>query len=104
MAKPAKHCNNIPSKIIQEIGSYTLIHGAKPAVDRFPKVYIKYSFKRTTVNGWKERCKKNDLHSVGKRGRPNLVDDLMVKKNQRCYHRIRSSRFSNLSENGSCIR
>ena len=80
MAKPAKHCNNIPSKIIQEIGSYALIHETKAAIDRFPKVYIKYSFKRTTVNGWKERCEKNDLHSAGKRGRPNLVDDEMVKK------------------------
>ena len=30
--------------------------------------------------GWKERCKKNDLLSIGKRGRPNLVDDEMLKK------------------------
>ena len=46
----------------------------------FSKSLYKIFIKRTTVNGWKERYKKNDLHSVGKRGRPNLVDDLMVKK------------------------
>ena len=28
-AKPAKHFDNIPSKIKQEIGSYALIHGTK---------------------------------------------------------------------------
>ena len=80
IAKPAKHYNNIPSKIKQEIGSYALIHGTKAAIGRFSKVYTKYSLKRTTVNGWKERCKKNDLHSIGKRGKPNLEDDEMLKK------------------------
>ena len=32
------------------------------------------------VNGWKERCKKNDLHFIGERGRPSLVDDEILKK------------------------
>ena len=73
-AKPAKHYDNIPSEMKQEIGSYTLIH------DRFSKVYTKYSLKKTTINGWKERCKKNDLRSIGKRGRPSSVDDKMLKK------------------------
>ena len=58
VAKPAKHYDNIPSKIKREIGSYALIHGTKAAIDRFSKVYTKYSLKRTTVYGWKERCKK----------------------------------------------
>ena len=79
-AKPAKHFDNIPSKIKQEIGSYALIHRAKAAIARFSKVYTKYSLKRATFNGWKERCKKNDLHSIGKRERPNLLDDEMLKK------------------------
>ena len=73
-------CNNIPSKIKQEIGSYDLIHATKTTIDRFSKVYTKYSLKRATVNGWKERCKKNDLQSIGKRGRPNLMDGEMLKK------------------------
>ena len=77
VAKPAKHYDHIPSKIMQEIGSYALIHRAKAAIDRFSIVHTKYSLKRTTVNGWKERCKN---HSIVKRGRPNLVDDEMLKK------------------------
>ena len=71
--------DNIPSKIKQDIGSYALIHGTKAAIYRFAKVYTKYSLKNTMVNGWKERYKKNDFHSIGKRGRPNLADDEMLK-------------------------
>ena len=78
VAKPAKHYNNIPSKINQEIGSYALIHGTKAAIDRFSKVYTKCSLKRTTVNEWKESCKKNYLHSIGKTIRPNLADDVII--------------------------
>ena len=80
VAKPTKHYDNVTSKIKQEIGSYALIHGTKAAIDRFSKDYTNYSLKRTMVNGWKERCKKNDLHSIAKRGRPNLVEDEMLKK------------------------
>ena len=50
VAKPTKHYDNIPSKIKQGIGSYALIHRTKSAIDRFSKVYTKYSHKRTTVN------------------------------------------------------
>ena len=80
VAKPAKHYDNIPSKIKQEIGSYALIHETKVAIDHFSKLYEKYSLKRATVIGWKERCKKNDLHFIGKRRRPNLVDNEILKK------------------------
>ena len=79
-AKPAEHYGNIPSKIKGEIGSYALSHWTKAAIDCFSKVYTKYSHKRTMVNGWKERSGKKDLHSTGKRGRPNLVDDEMLEK------------------------
>ena len=50
--------SNVPSKINEEIGRYALIHGTKSAINRFSKVHTKYSLKRTTVNGWKESCKK----------------------------------------------
>ena len=66
VAKPAKYYDNIPSKIKQEIGRYALIHGIKAAIDHFSKAYTKYLLKRTMVNGWKERCKKNDPHSLEK--------------------------------------
>ena len=52
----------------------------KAAIERFSKVYTRYLLKRTTVNEWKERCKKNDLHSIRKKGTPNLVDNEMLKK------------------------
>ena len=64
----------------KEIGSYALIHGTKAAINRFAKVYTKYLLKRTTVNGLKEIFKKNDLHSIRKRRRPNLVDDEVFSK------------------------
>ena len=61
---------------------YALIHGTKSAIDRFS--YTKYSLKRTTVNGWKESCqkKKNNkpIAPIQRKGRPNLVDDEMLKK------------------------
>ena len=84
VAKSTVKYSNIPSKIKVEIGRYALIHGTKSAIDRFSKVYTKYSLKRTTVNGWKESCKKkkNDqpIAPIQRKGRPNLVDDEMLKK------------------------
>ena len=58
VAKSTVKYSNVPSKIKEEIGRYALIHGTKSAIDRFSKVYTKYSLKRTTLNGWKESCKK----------------------------------------------
>ena len=80
VAKPTKHYANILSKVKQNIGSYALIHGTKAAINHFSKVYAKYSLNRTTVNRWKERCRKKDLHSIGKRERPNLVSNETLKK------------------------
>ena len=79
--------SNVPSKIKEEIGSYALIHGTKSAIDRFSKVYTKYSLKRTTVNGWKESCKKKKTNHqpiapIQRKGRPNLVGDEMMKKSK----------------------
>ena len=76
VAKSTVKYSNVPSKIKEEIGRYALIHGTKSAIDRFSKVYTKYSLKRTTINGWKESCKKkNDqpIAPIQRKGRPNLV-------------------------------
>ena len=47
-------------------------------------MYTKYSLKRTTVNGWKESCKKNKndqpIEPIQRKERPNLVDDETLKK------------------------
>ena len=84
VAKSTGKYSNVPSKIKEEIGRYALIHGTKSAINRFSKVYTKYSLKRRTVNGWKESCKKNKndqpIASIQKKGRPNLVDDEILKK------------------------
>ena len=84
VAKSTVKYNYFPSKIKEKIGRCALIHGTKSAIDRFSKVYTKYSFKRTTINGWKESCKKkkNDqpIAPIQRKGRPNLVDDEMLKK------------------------
>ena len=73
VANLGKHDDNIPSKIKQEMGSYALFHGNKVAIGRFRNVYTKHPPKRAMVNGQKERYKRNDLHSIGKQGRLNLV-------------------------------
>ena len=84
VAKSTVKYSNVPSKIKEEIGRYVLIHGTKSAIDRFAKVYTKYSLKRTTVNGRKESCKKkkNDqpIAPIQRKRRPNLVDDEVLKK------------------------
>ena len=84
VAKSTGKYSNVPSKIKEEIGRYALIHGTKSAIDRFSKVYTKYSLKRTTINGWKESCKKNKndqpIAAIQRKGRPNLVDDEILKK------------------------
>ena len=47
-------------------------------------MYTKYSLKRATVNGWKESCKRKEndqpIVPIQRKGRPNLMDDEMLKK------------------------
>ena len=46
-----KHYNKIvPETIKREAGIYALLHGTKAKVERFSKVYPKYTFVRTTIN------------------------------------------------------
>ena len=54
-----KHYNNIvPETIKREAGKYAQLHGTKVTVERFNKVYPKYTFVRTTINNWKLKMKK----------------------------------------------
>ena len=74
--------NKVPEKIKTEVGTYALIHGTKAALERFNKIYPKYTFLRTSINNWKSKIKKgNEGKTIFKRkGRPNLLsDDLMAK-------------------------
>ena len=56
------------------------IYGTKAAINRFSKIYAKFYLKRTTVNAWKEKLKKDFLSLTREKGRPNLVDDEMLQK------------------------
>ena len=78
-----KHYNKIvPETIKREAGKYALLHGTKATVERFNKVYPKYTFVRTTINNWKLKMKKEkDGKTIfKKKGRPNLVSDDFMKK------------------------
>ena len=44
---------NVPEKIKTEVGTYALIHGTKAALERFNKIYPKYTFLRTSIDNWK---------------------------------------------------
>ena len=54
----------------------------KATVERFNKVYPKYTFVRTTINNWKLKMEKEkDGKTISKKkGRPNLVSDDFMKK------------------------
>ena len=54
-----KYYNKIvPETIKRETRKYALLHGTKATVERFNKVYPKYTFVRTTINNWKLKMKK----------------------------------------------
>ena len=52
MAK--SHYENIPLKIMQDTENYDVIYETNVAIDRFSKIYAKFSLKRTIINTWKE--------------------------------------------------
>ena len=46
---------------------------------QFSTKYKKYAFNRTTVNSWKAKCK--NINAVfNKAGRPNVLDENLIKK------------------------
>ena len=72
---------SIPDKIRKEVGRYALINGTKASIDQYSKIYPKYTFKRTTVNTWKAKCKNNKEGPLAKNsGRPNVLSNELLKK------------------------
>ena len=57
-AKPAKHYDNIPSKIKQDIGSFALIRGTKAAIDRFYKLIQNIHSREQRLMGGKKDARK----------------------------------------------
>ena len=58
VAKPAKHYDNIPSKIKQEIGSFALIHETKAAIDRSYKLIQNIHSREQRLMGAKKDARK----------------------------------------------
>ena len=81
-ARPRKYQCNIPENVKKEVGEYALEFGTKSAIKRFTKKYPRYVFLRTSVNNWKCKCKKGqvDVNFQRKIGRPNLLEDDLLKK------------------------
>ena len=78
-----KHYNKfVPETMKREAGKYALLRGTKATVERYDKVYPKYTFVRTTTNNWKLKMKKEKDGKIifKKKGRPNLVSDDFMKK------------------------
>lgn len=74
-----KYQKSIPEKIKKEVGAYANIHGTASAIKKFSSKYDKHTFNRTTVNSWKAKCK-NPSQTFKKVGRPNLLDDTLLKR------------------------
>ena len=68
-------------KIKQEVGNCVVIHGTKAAIDRFSKIYSKFSLKKSNIKCIEAKVKKNDFLLLARKKRgPSLVDDEMLQK------------------------
>ena len=71
----------IPEKVKREVGNHALIFGTSSAIKKFSVKYPKFTFIRTSVNNWKNKCKTGGDNFVFKKvRRPNLLDDNLIKK------------------------
>ena len=77
------HYNNIPRHIRIEVGSYALYHSTKDALEKFPKQYPKFAFKRTSKNLWETLLRRVEITKLLTRG----VDQIFYLKH--CLKRRR---------------
>ena len=78
--RPKKYQVEIPAKIKKEVGLYARDFHTASAIKKFTTKYPKYSFIRTTVNTWKNKCNDADWNDIKSIGRPSLLDSGMLKK------------------------
>ena len=50
---------NVPERIKTEVGINALIHGTKAALEHFNKIYLNYTFLRTSISNSKFKIKKS---------------------------------------------
>ena len=82
---------NVPEKVRKKVGRYALIHGTKPAVDKYSKICPKHN-----LNTWKTKCKTNKENTLMKKsGKPNFLSDGHHNCNMHC-------RNSDIKKNGHC--
>ena len=75
------HYNNVLKHTAVEIRRYALDHSTKDALEKFSKLYPKFTFKRTSINSWKTLLKKSgDNQTYNKKSRPNLLSETLLKK------------------------
>ena len=75
--RPKKYQKELPEKV----GNHALTFEATSAIKTFSVKYPKFTFIRTLVNNWKNKCKTGDNNFVFKKvGRSNLLDDNLMKK------------------------
>ena len=58
---------------------YAKVYGTVSAIKKFLSKYAKHNFNRTTLNSWKAKCKIANP-TFKKAGRPNLLDETLLKK------------------------
>ena len=76
-----KYQKEIPEKVKREVGNHALTFGTSSAIKKFSVKYPKNRIIRTSVNNWKNKCKtRGDTFVFKKVGRPNLLDDNLVRK------------------------
>ena len=79
--RPKKYQKEIPEKVKREVGNHALTFGTSSAIKKISVKYPKFRFIRTSVNNWKNKCKTGDDTFVFKKvGRPNLLDDNLIRK------------------------
>ena len=77
--RPNQYSKDIPESVKIEVGRHARDFGTAAAIKTFSVKYPKYTFNRTTVNSWKTKYK-NGKDSRKKVGRPNILDEHLLKK------------------------
>ena len=78
--RPLQYQREIPQSVKTEVSKHARDFGTASAVKKYTMKYPKYTFKRTTVNSWKNKFQNNENVVVKTVGRPNILDDRLLKK------------------------
>ena len=55
--RPKKYQKDIPQKVKRKVGNHALTLGTSSAIKEYFVKYSKFTFIRTSVNNWKNKCK-----------------------------------------------